>query len=238
LRSLPLRQSRKMRLDSVTSCCVRASESLLATQGWSIIVLAAPRSRPQSPEIVLIVPSSQNLPESEVDYSTLRLLRLLGIGFLLTPASAAVAFNWYHLASIGTFRMAVGYFGLVFFGLLTCKFILLLLSPRKPVLFICRNGIRDTRISNELIEWRSVEEISIWQYRRQKTVILKVTPLVAKRLVPGGLKRVLSVANKALGADGLIINPAGLTMDAETLVDIFRRYRAAAVPGHLDNPVQ
>jgi hypothetical protein len=202
------------------------------------IVVAAPRPRPQSPEIVLIVPSSQNLPDIEVGYSTLRLLRLSGIGVLLTPASAAVAFNWYHLASIGTFRMAIGYLGLVFFGFLTCRFIWLLLSPRKPVLFICRSGIRDTRISNELIEWRSVEQISILEYRRQKTVILKVTPLLAKRLVPGGLNRVLSVANKALGANGLIINPAGLTMDAETLVDIFRRYKAGAVPERLDAPVQ
>jgi hypothetical protein len=181
--------------------------------------------------------SSQNLPDIEIGYSSLRLLRLVGVGFLMTSASAAMAFNWYNSTNIGTFRTAVGYFGVAFFGLATCISIWLLISSRKPVVFIRRNGIRDTRISDELIEWRSVEKISIWQYRRQKLVMLKVTPLVAKRLVGSGLRRVLSLASKALGADGVTINTAALSMDAETLFDTCRRYSATAGSGHLGGPV-
>src|SRR5258708_7473373 len=99
--------------------------------------------------------SSQNLPDIEIGYSSLRLMRLVGLGFLMTSASAAMAFNWYHSTNISTFRTAVGYFGVGCFGLGTCISVWLLISSRKPIVFIRRNGIRDTRVSDELIEWRS-----------------------------------------------------------------------------------
>ena len=155
----------------------------------------------------------------------------MGIGALLTLVSAAMAFNWYHDPNIGMFRTAVGYFGVAFFGLGTCMFAWFSMSSGKPVVFIDRKGIRDTRLSNEPIEWRSVEKISVWQYRRQKLVMLKLRPLVAKRFERGGLRRLLSVANKALGADGVAIGTGALTMDAETLFDTCRRYSAAAESG-------
>jgi hypothetical protein len=172
--------------------------------------------------------SNQDLPDIEIGYSPSRLLSLLGLGVLMTLASAAMAFNWYHSTKIGLFPTVVGYFGVLFFGLATFKFAWLLISAKEPVVFIRRNGIRDTRISSELISWNSVEKISIWQIRGQKLVVLKVSPLVAKRLVAGSLRRVLSLANKALGADGIIINTAGLAMGAETLFDTCMRYSAAA----------
>jgi membrane associated rhomboid family serine protease len=178
------------------------------------------------------MPPVQDLPDIEIGYSPLRLLRLLGAGLLMTAASAAMAFNWYKSKDVAMFITAVGYFGLLFFGLATCKIMWLLVSSRKPVVFISHSGIRDTRISDEIIEWGSVEKISIWQFQRQKAVILKVTPLVAKSLVRTGLKRLFSFANKMLGADGVIINPAGLTVDADTLIDTCEQYRAAFLPAH------
>jgi hypothetical protein len=184
------------------------------------------------------MPSSQSLPDIEIGYSSLRLLRLLGLGILMTSLCVAVAFNWYHSASIGLFRMAVGYFGVVFFGFATCKSVWLLISARKPVVFIRRDGICDARISNELIAWKSVQKISIWQHRRQKLVILKLTPLLANRLIGSRLKRLISVANKAFGADGVAVSTAALTMDAETLFDTCRRYSAAAGAGQLGGAVQ
>jgi hypothetical protein len=170
---------------------------------------------------------SSSLPDIEIGYSSSRLLRLLGLGFLMTSGSAGMAFDWYDSANISTFETAVGYSGVALFGLATCRSIWLLISSRKPVVFILRNGIRDTRVSDELIEWRSVEKISIWQSHRQKAVVLKVTPLVAKRLVGSILRRAFSFVNKVLGRDGVIINTAALTMDAETLFDTCRRYSAA-----------
>jgi hypothetical protein len=175
------------------------------------------------------MPSS--LPDIEIGYSSLRLLKLFGLGVLMTSVSVAVAFNWLNSTNIDIFRMAVGYFGVAFFGFATCKSIWLLILSRKPVVFVRHDGIRDTRISDELIAWSSVEKISIWQAFRQKLVVLKVTQLVAERLIGTAPRRILSRANKAVGADGVIINTAGLTMDAETLFDTCRRYSAAAESG-------
>jgi hypothetical protein len=172
--------------------------------------------------------SSQNLPDIEIGYSSLRLLKLFGLGVLMTSLCAAIAFNWFNSTNIDMFRMAVGYFGLVFFGFATCKSIWLLILSRKPVVFIRHDGIRDSRVSDELIAWESVEKISIWQHSRQKLVVLKVTERMATRLAGSAPRRLLSLANKAVGADGVIINTAGLTMDAETLFDTCTRYSAAA----------
>ena len=57
--------------------------------------------------------SSQNLPEIEIGYAPLRLQKLFGLGVLMTSLCAAIAFNWFSSTNIGTFRMAVGYFGLL-----------------------------------------------------------------------------------------------------------------------------
>jgi membrane associated rhomboid family serine protease len=173
------------------------------------------------------MPPDQDLPDIEIGYSPLRLLRLVGMGLVMTAASAPLAFNWYGIKNISPFLTAVGYFGLFFFGWATCKFIWLLISSRNPVVFINRNGIIDKRISDELIEWGSVDKISIWQYHRQKLVMLKVTALLAKRLVRSTFRRVLSSVNKILGVDGVTINSSGLTIDADTLFDTCGRYRAA-----------
>jgi rhomboid protease GluP len=178
------------------------------------------------------MPPVQDLPDIEIGYSPLRLLWPLGAGLLMTAASAAIAFNWYKSEDAAMFITAVGYFGLLFFGLATCRTMWLLVSSRKPVVFISYSGIRDTRISDEIIEWGSVEKISISQSGRQKFVILKVAPLVAKSLVRTGPRRLLSFANKMLGADGVIIGPAGLTMDADTLIDTCEQYRAAFLRAH------
>jgi hypothetical protein len=169
------------------------------------------------------------MPAIEIGYDPLRLLRLFGLGILMTSVCAALAFNWYHDANLGLFPRLIGYGGVVFFGFGTCKSVWLLISSRNPVVFIRRDGIRDTRISDDLIEWASVEKISIAQVYRQKFVVLKLIPVVAERLAGGVFRRTWSLANKALGADGAIINPAGLTMDPDTLFDTCMRYSAAAV---------
>jgi hypothetical protein len=150
---------------------------------------------------------------------------------LLTAVSAAGAFNWFNDPNAGTYRTAMCYLGLAFFGFATCQSIWRLISSRKPVVFIQHGGIRDTRVADELIEWRSVERISIWQRRRQSMVVLKLTPLVAGRLGAGNLRRALSVVNKTAGADGIVINPTALAMDADALFDTCSRYRAAAGAG-------
>ncbi|WP_407187908.1 STM3941 family protein [Bradyrhizobium centrosematis] len=179
---------------------------------------------------------SQNLPNLAIGYSVLRLLKLLGASLLLTLLSAAVAFNWFHVKAPSEFQMTACYVGVALFGFMTCRTLWRLVSSRQPVLFITRVGIRDTRVAYDTISWRSVRDVSVWRYRSQAIVVLKLDPLVADRFDVGLLKRVVSVMNKAVGAEGVLINPGGLTMDGETLLQTCRQYWKAGRLAYTASP--
>jgi hypothetical protein len=168
---------------------------------------------------------SQNLPNVTVGYSRARLLKLLAAGLLLTLLFGALALNWHLGKNITTFQIAACYVGVTFSGLATCKALWMLISSREPVIFISRVGIRDARLADETIAWRSVRDILIWQHLTQKIVLLRLDPLLAEHFRGGLLTRALSFMNKAIGADGVVIYAGGLTMDAETLFDTCKQYR-------------
>ena len=171
-----------------------------------------------------------NLPDIiEIGYSWKR-LSLLFIGAIaLTAASAAMAFNWYPGTRVGPFYTAVGYFGVLFFGFALLKIgWLLVTSGRGPVLFIDRNGIRDLRVSPNVIPWDAVEQIGVDSVQKQAFVTLKVTRELEKQLVAGTGKKLMRAANHVVGVDGIVINPSGLQVDSPTLFEVCNAYRAAA----------
>ncbi len=169
-----------------------------------------------------------NLPDIiEIGYSRKRLLVLLAGGIALTAGSAAMAFHLFPDMQVDAFYTAVGYFGTVFFGFAILKIGWLLLTARGPVLFIDRNGIRDLRVSSEIIPWDAIDQILIGAVRKQSFVTLKVTPAMEKQLVADTGKKLMRAANHAVGVDGIVINPSGLQVDPETLLEVCTAYRAA-----------
>jgi len=170
---------------------------------------------------------SQPLPNLAIGYSLPRLFALVAAGLLLTLSCGALAFSWHYAKDITTFQIALSYFGVVFFGLATCKMLWTLISARQPVVFITRVGLRDTRIADDTISWRSVRDMSIFRYRSQRIVVLQLDPLLATRFEGGFLKRVLSLLNKPIGADGVLVNAGGLTMDGEALFETCKQYWTA-----------
>jgi hypothetical protein len=64
---------------------------------------------------------SQNLPNLAIGYSLARLFKLLGAGLLATLLCGALAFSLHYGKDIATIQIALSYFGIVFFGLATCK---------------------------------------------------------------------------------------------------------------------
>ena len=167
-----------------------------------------------------------NLPDIiEIGYSWKRLLVLLAGGVALTACSAAIAFHWFPDMKVDAFYTVVGYFGVAFFGFAILKIGWLLLTARGPVLFIDRNGIRDLRISPNVIPWDAVEQIGIGEVKKQAFVTLKVTPGLEKQLVASAGRKLTKAANHALGVDGIVINPSGLQVDPETLLEVCNAYR-------------
>jgi len=167
---------------------------------------------------------SQNLPNLAFGYSVPRLLKMLAAGLFLTLLCAAIALNWLNIKTLSAFQITASYVGLAVCGFATLRVLWRLVLIRQPVLFITRVGIRDTRIADDTISWRSVRDVSVWRYRSQIIVVLKLDPLVADRFDVGLLKRVISVMNRAVGAEGVLINPGGLTIDGETLLETCKQY--------------
>ncbi|MBR0836788.1 hypothetical protein JQ612_26655 [Bradyrhizobium manausense] len=175
---------------------------------------------------------SQNLPNLAIGYSRARLLMLFGGSLLLTLLCAGLAFSWQEGRGVTTFQVAVCYVGAVFFGLATWRMLWRLVTARRPLVFITRVGIRDTRLADETIAWSAVRKIFPWEQRGQKFVVLKVDPLIAQRFSGGFATQALALLNKALGTDSVIVNAGGLTMDAETLLETCRQYWGAGRPAH------
>jgi hypothetical protein len=180
---------------------------------------------------------SQNLPNLAIGYSRARLLMLFGGSLLLTLLCAGLAFTWQEGKNIGSFEVSACYVGAVFFGLATCRMLWRLFSARQPVVFISRVGFRDTRLAGETIAWSAVRKIMLWEKRTQKFVVLKVDPLIAERFSGGFATQALTLMNKALGADSVIVKAGGLTMNTETLLDTCKQYWAAGRPAHTDHAV-
>jgi hypothetical protein len=163
----------------------------------------------------------------EIGYSALRMLRLVGLGAIMTLLSASIAFNWFDYTNIDGFQVLIADVGIAFFGLATLKFIWTLITARGPVVFVSRYGICDLRVSKELILWGSVEDITACAYRRQKFMALKISPALERQLFASRAKQAMLLANRALGVDGVVISASGLTMDFDTLFKTCTAYYSA-----------
>jgi hypothetical protein len=162
--------------------------------------------------------------EIAIGYSTWRLLELILLGIIMTLLCGAIVFL---IPLSGMLQLIVGCAGVAFFGAATCVAVWKLLSAKGPVLFINRTGIRDLRIFDQWILWESVTDVVITKVRSQKFVVLQVSPALEDLLFATTYRTLLQAANHALGVDGVLISPTGLSIDAAALFDVCCRYRTA-----------
>ena len=163
--------------------------------------------------------------EIAIGYSTWRLLELTLLGIIMTLLCGAIVVL---IPVSGLLQLVVGYAGVAFFGAATCVAVWKLLSAKEPVVFINRTGICDLRIFDQWILWESVRDVSIAKVRSQKFVVLQVSPALEALLFATTYRRMLQAANHALGVEGVVISPIGLSINAATLFDVCCRYRAAS----------
>jgi hypothetical protein len=161
-----------------------------------------------------------------IESSPAKLFGLVGLGLLMTVCAIFVAF----VPGVDLFGKIVGgYFGIVFFGLCTCVAVSRLLKSPRTVITISPEGICDRRVAAALIPWSAVTRISTWSYRgRNRCVVLALKPGVEARLGLTRVARWTRGANRALGADGLCIMPAGLKVDYDTLLKLCQDYAQQA----------
>lgn len=161
---------------------------------------------------------------SDVVFSVSR-LRMAGLVLLGVAMTAACAFVLQrHLAPPGSFKEAAIMFGVPFFGLCTVIAIARLLKGG-ATLTIGPAGIRDTRVSPDLIPWRAITGFKEIEIHRQRMMMIEIDPACERALQLSRLTRMMGRANAALSLKGLAITAQGLDGSFDDLVAAVRKYR-------------
>jgi hypothetical protein len=96
-----------------------------------------------------------------------------------------------------------------------------LLRRRRPLLEITVDGIRDRRVSSQLVPWAAIATVSVEAVGRRKMLVLDLEAAAGKRLT-----RAPSQAARA-NRRGLTISMTGLNGTFEDLVEALRRAEEA-----------
>ena len=152
----------------------------------------------------------------EIESSPAKHLLLTLVGLLMTALGALLAFG--IIPDTGPYGKMIGWVAFVIFALCTVVIVWRLFTQRGPVITISPQGIRDARIAAAIVPWRAITNISTWEYRGQRAMVVAVDPAVEKTL---GLSRLTAWsrdANRSLGLDGLPFSASGLKIDFDTLL--------------------
>lgn len=154
----------------------------------------------------------------EIRQSPWEMVKLLAIGIGFVACSVFIAYQG------NIFYLAIGIFGVVFFGALTLFVLWRLFTLMGPVVTVSPAGVRDKRVAADLIPWSAITGISTWEAYNQPAIILAIRPEVEKRLHLSMITRLTRRANASLGADGLAIASQGLSVGHDTLLDTINAY--------------
>jgi hypothetical protein len=116
--------------------------------------------------------------------------------------------------------LLIGIVGTIMFGWATTQTAGRLFGSHDPVLFLTRDGFKDTRISSEWIPWSAI--LSLKDYRG-KGLVLDVDPQFVRKLRLSFVIRFARMANRLFGYRGLWVAAFPLeNMSTRALLDIMR----------------
>lgn len=154
----------------------------------------------------------------EIEASAVRMLGLSVLGLVMTALSAVLALHVVPGVARGGLVEFCGWAGMVFFAACSAGILWRTLTAHGPVVTITPEGIRDTRVAAELIPWRAVDSIKVWESQGQRVLVLAVDPTVEQSLTLTRIARWSRGANRCLGADGLCITAQGLKLGFDDLL--------------------
>lgn len=160
----------------------------------------------------------------EFHASPARLLTLLTFSAMSTVIAAVLAFRPFPAIPSDPAAVSAGYSGVVFFSFCAAVAIWRLIGQRGPIVTVSPAGLRDVRVAAEPIPWPAIRSISTMQMQRQMVLVLAIDPATEARLTLTRLARWTRSANRALGADGLVISAHGLKVGYPTLFYTCRDY--------------
>jgi hypothetical protein len=176
---------------------------------------------PPSPD-----PSVDTTRTLEILHAPLKTLGYVALALVMTAASLTlVVLDVPELAGADVARV-IGTIGALFFGLCTFLWLWQLLTMG-AVVTLSPGGLRDVRIAREVMPWRAIDRLSIWNMQGQSFVVVALAPEVEQRLTLTRIARWTRGANRRLGADGLCVSAHGLKVDFATLSALVQAYAAA-----------
>ena len=159
-----------------------------------------------------------DLPQKmEIGTSRAKMIVVAIAGFVMTGGSALLVLRLLPDIVPGSYAEFIGYVGLIFFGVATALVVWRLLTAHGVVLTMDAEGLRDRRISDKVIPWKRIRNISTWQSRGQRIMIVALDPEFERTLGLSRLARIARGAGRAFGADGLGIGCNDLRTNYETM---------------------
>ena len=154
----------------------------------------------------------------EIAQSPAKMVLALAGSVALTAACATLALHVIP-TSPGSFHEFIGYVGVAFFGLGTI-IIAYGLATRggKTIVTLLPEGIRDVRLSQDVIPWSAIRRISTYEIHKQKFMVINVDPAAEAGIAMTRMARLGREANRGLGIDGLCVGAQGLKIGYDELL--------------------
>lgn len=149
-------------------------------------------------------------------------LAMFLLGALLFVGGGAWMLGWIGTPPSDAPRW-VGWAAICFFGL-AAAVLAMRLFDTEDVVRIGAPGIWFRHHSDDIIPWREIAEIGVWQHRGQKVIVLKlVNP---ERFPARGIAGALASANRALTGGDVAISLTGTDRSFADAMAAIERHRA------------
>jgi hypothetical protein len=146
-------------------------------------------------------------------------LRFVSTSFVSAAFCAILASGVLPSGRLAEAIELIGFVGMLIFGLCIVGAVLWMMRF-KPVLEITTDGLRDRRISTDIIPWTGIASVTVTDTRRRKTLQLTIDLEVTERMM-----RTRAQASRMRGRD-VSISMKGLSGSFDDLIGALRRIEA------------
>jgi hypothetical protein len=137
----------------------------------------------------------------------------------------------------GSFKEALMWFGVPFFGLLGL-IPLFRMFDRRFILTISPAGIRDVRISPSFMPWTDIKKVGLRRIRNQEFLMLELEPAIEQRLIKSRLAVFFKHLNALVGMPGYSVSAAALDGSFEEVLSAVYLFGAASRLERAENIVE
>lgn len=118
----------------------------------------------------------------------------------------------------------LGWVSILLFGATEICIVRFFIRRRDVIVSITRAGIRDIRISPDVIPWSAIEDISIVRAQRTKSLVLKLDVHWTEKMTRTPVQKLRRLFGRAAGIDGVTINSGTLKIEFMALFGFVGSY--------------